>query len=244
MDAHTRPDLSRVLRGVGTTASAARLADRELLLAGLPRWLFVDAKRPHTHDVRVLLMLAPDGQQPLMLSAGNDTQLVVQKVNRFTQEHPTRICRVPQAPLVAAPAAATEPSPSTSGGGSQQDSQPAALVTAERDHVDVWRIKLASRKQMVSTEWAVPVDSCGDTQAVCCAGRGGAARALLLRCLGPVHVALVAAPSGHLPRLLHHASERTSLCCFCLMRRRPVTLGTRQSLSTLLGSQPGVAATS
>ena len=104
--------------------------------------MYVDIKRPHTHDVRVLLMLAPEGQLPMMLSAGNDTQLVVHNVKRFTQEHPTRICRVPQPPLIAAPAAGTEQS---SGG----DSPPAVLVPAERDHVDVRRMKLASRKQMV-----------------------------------------------------------------------------------------------
>ena len=113
----------------------------------------MDAKRPHTHDVRVLLVLAALGQSPLMLSAGNDTQLIVHEIYGFAQKHPTRVCRVPQPPLIAAPTAGVEPSKDGGGdggsGGVQQDRPPAALVTSERDHVDVWRLKLATPQQMV-----------------------------------------------------------------------------------------------
>ena len=39
-------------------------------------WAYIDCKRPHTHDVRTLLTLASAGEAPLMLSAGNDAQLL------------------------------------------------------------------------------------------------------------------------------------------------------------------------
>lgn len=38
------------------------------IASGVDGWLYVDAKRPHTHDVRMLLMLASDNEAPLLLS--------------------------------------------------------------------------------------------------------------------------------------------------------------------------------
>ena len=99
--------------------------------------MYVDAKRPHTHDVRVLLMLAPAGQAALLLSAGNDAQLVLHQVNSFTRQHPTRVCRVPEPPLVAAP-----PMPPANAQGHS-----AVMATAQRDVMDVWRINVAASRQ-------------------------------------------------------------------------------------------------
>lgn len=92
-------------------------------------------------------MLARAEQTPMLLSAGNDTQLVLHKINRFNKEHPRRVCRVPQPPLIAAPAAGLAPQAE---GEAVPDSAPTALITAQGSHVDVWRIKLATRQQMVT----------------------------------------------------------------------------------------------
>lgn len=48
--------------------------------SGLDGWLYLDAKRPHTHDVRTLLTLASDGEAPLLLSVRRLTTAVMQCV--------------------------------------------------------------------------------------------------------------------------------------------------------------------
>lgn len=50
---------------------------------GAAQWAYLDSKRPHTHDVRALAVLAREGEEPLMVSAGNDTQLVLYNVARW-----------------------------------------------------------------------------------------------------------------------------------------------------------------
>jgi len=113
--------------------------------AGQDSWLYQTAKRPHTHDVRVLLMLTPAGARPLMVSAGVDTQLMVHTVRDFTQQHPTRVCRVPQPPLVCCPSVGPRRAVGVTGGAGAA----VFLYVAERDHVDVWRVVVAPRVRRV-----------------------------------------------------------------------------------------------
>lgn len=45
------------------------------LCAGAEGWLYVSAKRPHSHDVRTLLTLASEGEPPLLLSVRSYSRL-------------------------------------------------------------------------------------------------------------------------------------------------------------------------
>ena len=116
------------------------------LSTGHEGWIYQTAKRPHTHDVRLLLMLTPAGTRPLMVSAGVDTQLMVHTVRDFAEQHPTRLCRVPQPPLVCCPPAAPRGRAAVV---ADQNSAAAFVYTAERDHVDVWRVFVAPQLRPV-----------------------------------------------------------------------------------------------
>lgn len=85
---------------------------------GLEKWTFGSTKRPHTHDVRALAMAhAPGGGGdrdgkgergkdgdggrgggggPILLSGGNDAQLLAYPANHFQRRHPVRVVSVPQ----------------------------------------------------------------------------------------------------------------------------------------------------
>lgn len=62
-------------------------------------WEYQDLKRPHTHDVRMLLTLPMAGEAPLLLSGGHDAQLLAHSANEFMKHHPTRVCALPQRPI-------------------------------------------------------------------------------------------------------------------------------------------------
>ncbi len=43
------------------------------------------SKRPHTHDVRALCVVSVPDEDPVLVSGGNDAQLLVHSVPRYTQ---------------------------------------------------------------------------------------------------------------------------------------------------------------
>ena len=47
------------------------------------KWLYLDTRRPHTHDVRAMLVLNAAGTDPLLLTGANDAQLFAYSVSRF-----------------------------------------------------------------------------------------------------------------------------------------------------------------
>lgn len=47
------------------------------------KWLYLDTRRPHTHDVRAMLVLNPAGTDSLLLTGANDAQLFAYSVSRF-----------------------------------------------------------------------------------------------------------------------------------------------------------------
>lgn len=51
--------------------------------AGSQRWAFLEARRPHTHDVRAAAVVTPPGSDPLLVTAGHDSVLLVHSVPRF-----------------------------------------------------------------------------------------------------------------------------------------------------------------
>jgi U3 small nucleolar RNA-associated protein 4 len=75
-------------------------------------WTFTGTKRPHTHDVRALAMAAApsgvgdaaDGKNwysPVLLSGGNDAQLLAFNALKFRKRHPVRVVSTPQRTPIA-----------------------------------------------------------------------------------------------------------------------------------------------
>lgn len=91
------------------------------------KWLYLDTRRPHTHDVRAMLVLNPVGADALLVTGANDAQLFAYSVPRFQTSHPVRVCKVPQRPglHLAAP--------------SEDSLQPVALLAVQPLHVDLWQ---------------------------------------------------------------------------------------------------------
>ena len=78
------------------------------------KWTFTGAKRPHTHDVRALAMAAvppsedksgtaagKHGGGAVLLSGGNDAQLLAYPAEKFRKRHPVRVVSVPQRTPIA-----------------------------------------------------------------------------------------------------------------------------------------------
>ncbi len=47
------------------------------------KWVYLDTRRPHTHDVRAMVILTPPGADPLLLTGANDAQLFAYSVPHF-----------------------------------------------------------------------------------------------------------------------------------------------------------------
>lgn len=62
------------------------MSDHCWCASGKPeRWVHAESKRPHSHDVRALTVAAVPGLDPVLISAGNDAQILVHSVPRYTQ---------------------------------------------------------------------------------------------------------------------------------------------------------------
>ncbi|CAL5222772.1 g5185 [Coccomyxa viridis] len=95
------------------------------------RWVHSQSKRPHTHDVRALCVVSVPDEDPVLVSGGNDAQLLVHSVPRYTQESPVRVSRCPQAAILRCAGAA----------------QPALLLSAQGLDVHVWQLGAALDRQ-------------------------------------------------------------------------------------------------
>lgn len=155
------------------------------------RWTFTGAKRPHTHDVRVLAVAAAPpagggtattkaetrggahgrghgrgrgrghGGGDVLLSGGNDAQLLAYPAASFRKRHPVRVVSVPQRTPLAmtgggtwtAPGKAPAEGGKRKGGGAGGGGDPAGVMSPQPgtpspplllcDHarwVDVWRL--------------------------------------------------------------------------------------------------------
>ena len=49
----------------------------------LEKWVYLDTRRPHTHDVRAMLVLNPADADSLLLTGANDAQLFAYSVQHF-----------------------------------------------------------------------------------------------------------------------------------------------------------------
>ena len=113
-------------------------------------WTYLSSKRPHTHDVRALCVVAPrtttveqtqkhknnnKSLGGMLWSGGNDTRLLMHgAVERFFKQHPVRVNPCPQRPIIAC-------SSQRSGGGSGGGM---AMVAAQRNQVEVWTLPSAN----------------------------------------------------------------------------------------------------
>lgn len=114
---------------------------------GPAQWVFLSAKRPHTHDVRSLAMVSPKEQpgDALLVSGGNDAQVVAYPAAKFLKVHPIRVCGDPQRPLTtvssglpSASAAVSQEGPAAAAGGAAGPVP--RVLCMQPSHVDVWRL--------------------------------------------------------------------------------------------------------
>ncbi|EFJ48124.1 hypothetical protein VOLCADRAFT_91388 [Volvox carteri f. nagariensis] len=113
-------------------------------------WVYTHYKRPHTHDVRALALLAlPDGdggRGAVLLSGGVDAQLIAYPARTFLQEHPHRLCKCPQRPICQASAA------SAVGVKGAATPPPSRLIVAQHDLLDVWQLAAAAAPTAAAAE--------------------------------------------------------------------------------------------
>jgi hypothetical protein len=111
---------------------------------GVPHWVYLDRKQPHTHDVRSLTPLLRPDSDPLLLSGGNDGQIVLYSLERFLKEHPTRQSKSPQRPLLQL---------ATAG-------HPARLLHAAQRSLSVWQLGRAVASQALQAGEAAGGQEC------------------------------------------------------------------------------------
>ena len=65
---------------------------------GYNQWTYTVSKRPHTHDVRALAMAATSSadEDGILISGGNDAQILAYNAGSFRKQHPVRVVSVPQ----------------------------------------------------------------------------------------------------------------------------------------------------
>ena len=106
---------------------------------GYNQWTYTTSKRPHTHDVRALAMLTTgaDDEDGILISGGNDAQLLAYNAGSFRKQHPVRVVSVPQRTPISI----------TSVGGPN----PPLLLAEHAKWLDIWRIgesrKRADKKE-------------------------------------------------------------------------------------------------
>ncbi|GBF91380.1 hypothetical protein Rsub_04120 [Raphidocelis subcapitata] len=101
--------------------------------SGAERWSYLAHKSPHSHEVRALAATARGAEEEeLLLSGGVDGQLVAYPALRITQEHPVRLSKAPQAPLL-------ELAPRPAGGAPR-------LLLAQGRSVTLWRVGRAAAR--------------------------------------------------------------------------------------------------
>ncbi|KAG2432290.1 hypothetical protein HYH02_013013 [Chlamydomonas schloesseri] len=120
-------------------------------------WAYTHYKRPHTHDVRALALLAMPGvgrgeraergerggggsggnANAVLLSGGVDAQLMAYPAQTFLQEHPHRLSKCPQRPACQATSA-------RGAAGAGVAAHAARLMVAQHDTIDVWQLAEAA----------------------------------------------------------------------------------------------------
>ncbi|KAG2427339.1 hypothetical protein HXX76_012534 [Chlamydomonas incerta] len=124
-------------------------------------WAYTHYKRPHSHDVRALALLAMPGvgrgergergergggggsaagnANAVLLSGGVDAQLMAYPAQTFLQEHPHRLSKCPQRPACQATSAR-----GAGAGAGGASTHAARLMVAQHDTIDVWQLAEAA----------------------------------------------------------------------------------------------------
>jgi U3 small nucleolar RNA-associated protein 4 len=97
VERHTGDVMALAASPDGSQLFASGMDPKVALIRRLPgqdgrdsKWVYLDCKRPHTHDVRAMeVIVRSDGQEPLIVSGGNDAQLFCYSVNAFQKVLPT-----------------------------------------------------------------------------------------------------------------------------------------------------------
>lgn len=122
----------RLVFSAGVDPRVAVFARVEDSASGTERWAYLAHKAPHTHDVRALTVTPRGGGDELLLSGGADGQLVAYPAQRLLEEHPVRLTKAPQAPLL-------QLAPAARGGA-------ARLLLAQGRRLSLWRIGRAASR--------------------------------------------------------------------------------------------------
>jgi len=98
------------------------------------RWVYLDSKRPHAHDVRAMdIVCLPGDHEPLLVSGGNDAQLFCYSVLRFQKVHAVRLCKCPEKPAIQT--------------GFAREAGQSVMISAQQDMVEIWSLGAALEKE-------------------------------------------------------------------------------------------------
>lgn len=140
VERHTGDVMALAASPDGSQLFASGMDPKVALIRRLPgqdgrdsKWVYLDCKRPHTHDVRAMeVIVRSDGQEPLIVSGGNDAQLFCYSVNAFQKIHAVRLCKCPEKPTVQV---------------GRSSSGKSVLLSCERAVVDLWELGTAAKVQ-------------------------------------------------------------------------------------------------
>lgn len=111
---------------------------------GTTEWVFLSAKRSHSHDVRAMCIAPGLGMNAAtLLTAGNDTILLAHSADRFLKEHPRSVNSCPQRPIILA-VPSCDRAEVASKGPTASNRPPlehaALLMVADRNTVNLWQL--------------------------------------------------------------------------------------------------------
>lgn len=105
---------------------------------GAAKWAYLDRKQPHSHDVRALTALQPPDSDPLLLSGGNDGQIMLYNMPNFLKQHPCRQSKAPQRPLLQL----------------SSGEQPVVVLQVQQRQINLWQLGKAAGGQELAAPTA------------------------------------------------------------------------------------------
>lgn len=119
-------------------------------------WVYLSSKRPHTHDVRALCSLGGK-----LISAGNDTVLLVHSISRFLKEYPRKLNTCPQKPIINSTSThaalhSTITMLASNGNDTEEQGEEGSsvvhhgslLMAAQGNAIDIWRLSRPSTEAL------------------------------------------------------------------------------------------------